>query len=790
MIRAAIRSAAPDAAPSRGTVRPACTSPGTPVSPQEAQDSAMLIAFAAAASLSPAAPQEHAQLHPATSAITIQIPDVQGLIGAYSKTAYARMLADKDLHEAIGVMMAGEGADPVDPLALAMAEYHDQVASGQMPPLLDLASGLTAVSMSVDVPNGDMFAFIQAAEQPRDDEGDFAVENMGIRIVADFVDVEAREKVSGFFSEMLASEAPRNNELQALNMGLEGDGGAWGADAVTVWRYEPTGDEQYSWTAMERSTALLAGGKRMALCMGNTDAADFAELLAAGTQEQSAAALFAAGRKPLGAQVGTTVFEAHINPFVEQLLMKEAPEFVPALDLVEGLFGSMASMFIRGGHWRFDLDGEGQFHLAGVHAPSAAGPTAGLLGAQPLDATALSLAHPDALVTTVTSLDKNVLTNMITNLAAQEDPEALAQIDEAFGFRPDRDLAAPLGSSVSYSLPKLGSLIAAPNLMIALDLDDQETFLRGMDGLFRMITATTDEVLVARAEYKKISTLYTMSFPDLFGDMSGMGLPMNPAELIKPTIAVLGDRIVITTNKSHAKKEVRRVRKLLEAAGEPVMHAGIAGLGDLKGAATVSYADWAGFVGGIYSQVKAFGPMLAGAGLPVDVTALPEADVFTRHFKPSERRVRIMGDSVVHTAASSFGPEFSALFPIAMGGGVFAARSVAQPMMIEAVEAVPMEEPVIEDFDVEGDRTTDALVQVSVALTLYQLDNDDAVPATLADLTKAAANYPKGYLEGTVPTDAWGNALVYKAGQKSYTLYSMGANGADDGGQGDDILGD
>ncbi len=467
---------------------PAVTAP----SPQAAHslsnlpDSAMLIALAA---LSIAAPQEHASLHPATSAITFQIPDMQGLLAAYPRTAGARMFADPDLHGAIGRMMAGEGAAPVDPMEMILAQYDDGVASGQLPPLLEMGSGVKAISMSVDVPAGDMFAFMGASNDSN--SATYSVENMGIRVVADFVDAASCERATAFFSDLFTEGAPPDNEFQPLAMTLE-DGGAWGADAITVWSYEPTAEDQYEWTAMERSTKMMSGGTRMAIAMGNVEGAEFAQLLASGQQDESAAQLFAAGREAIDAPKGTTVFEAHINPFVEQLLMEEAPEFVPMLDLVEGLFGSFASMAIRGGHWRVDLDGDGRFHIEGVHGPSAAGPMAGLLGSEPLTAGALSLAHPDALVTTVTSLDKDVLVNMISGIAADQGPEALAQLDQIFGFRPDRDLAAPLGSAVAYSLPKLGSLVAAPNLMIAMGLEDKDAFLRGMDGLFKMVTATTD----------------------------------------------------------------------------------------------------------------------------------------------------------------------------------------------------------------------------------------------------------------------------------------------------------
>ena len=773
--------------------RPADTVPSAhaALSPSNPLDFAMFIALAA---LSIAAPQEHASLHPATSAITFQVPDMQGLLAAYPRTAGARMLADPELHGAIGQMMAGEGAAPVDPMEMILAQYDDGVASGQLPPLLEMGAGVKALSMSIDVPGGDMFAFMGATNDAN--SATYAVENMGIRIVADFVDAESCEQVTAFFSDVMTESAPRNNEFQPLAMTLE-NGGAWGTDAITVWSYEPTAEDQYEWTAMERSTKLMSGGTRMAIAMGNVEGAEFARLLASGQQDESAAQLFAAGREAIDAPKGTTAFEVHINPFVEQMLMEEAPEFVPMLDLVEGLFGSFASMAIRGGHWRVDLDGDGRFHIEGVHGPSAAGPMAGLLGAKPLTAGALSLAHPDALVTTVTSLDKDVLINMVSGIAADQGPEALAQLDQIFGFRPDRDLAAPLGSAVAYSLPKLGSLVAAPNLMIAMELDDKDAFLRGMDGLFKMVTATTDDVQVARDEYKKISTLYTMSIPDMFGDLGGGALPINPAELIKPTIAVLGDRVVITTNKSHAKKEVRRVRKLLEAGPDaaPSIHEGITGLGDLAGAATVSFADWASFVGGVYSQLKAFGPMLAGAGLPMDVAALPGAEVLTRHFQPSERRVRIKDGMVHHSARSSFGPEMTAMPMMVTGFGAFGMRTM--PMEEELLIDASLEEPPVfaegdmqvHEFDVAEEGTIDALVQVSVALTLYQLDHDDAVPQTLEELTKPAPNYPKGYLEGAVPADAWGNALLYKPDGKTFTLYSAGANGVDEGGEGDDMVG-
>ena len=84
--------------------------------------------------------------------------------------------------------------------------------------------------------------------------------------------------------------------------------------------------------------------------------------------------------------------------------------------------------------------------------------------------------------------------------------------------------------------------------------------------------------------------------------------------------------------------------------------------------------------------------------------------------------------------------------------------------------------------------TMEVLVEVEVALTLYQLDHKGAAPDTLEVLLQESETYPEGYLEGgSVPVDGWDHALVYSKTEAGYTLHSMGSNGVDDGGAGDDI---
>ena len=62
----------------------------------------------------------------------------------------------------------------------------------------------------------------------------------------------------------------------------------------------------------------------------------------------------------------------------------------------------------------------------------------------------------------------------------------------------------------------------------------------------------------------------------------------------------------------------------------------------------------------------------------------------------------------------------------------------------------------------------------------------------LRDLMKPSENYPNGYLGGAseLPKDPWQHDYVYEVGgPKGYKLRSMGPNGVDDKGGGDDVTG-
>ena len=769
----------------------------------------MLIALAAASVALPVSVQEPAALHPSSATFVLQVPDIQSALAKYGTTAPAKMMADPDLHASIGQMMAGAGGEPVDPWAMAMGEYNKAVESGDLPPLLDYLYGMKSMSMSVEVAGNDVLAFINGMENT-DNEDFYLSQNLGIRIVVDFVDESSAEQVTQFLVGSINEESPGSLELSAKALTVPETATGFGSTAIRAWSLVPSeaGNGEVDPDSFEGSLRIIAGGTRLAISAGNVELGSYVNTLGSGSMEGAATALFTEGRAAFEKGPETPVMELFLQPFVEDLVLAQEPDALPILDIAEVMLGPAASLGIRGGHWRVGIDSNGQFITEGFHNPSKGGPMSGAIGTQPLDPSALSLAHPNALVTSVTSLDADVLSKMVNDLVEKEDPNMLAEIEENYGFHPVNDLIAPLGGALSYSLPPLTSLLSAPNLMGAALLngeDGKASFTNGMDGLIRLAEDYGgDDIQLVRDEYKD-TMMYTLSFTgDLNLPMDG--LPIDPASFFKPTITVMDGRVLMTTLPTHAKKEVRRVLKLAKKGEEPGVHTMINAMGDLNGATTVGYSDWPTFLGALYSQVKSLAPLIAGAageGLPFDIAMLPDAAVMTRHFKPSENWTRMKDGKVLQYSKSSLGLE-STLLPFggaSMMAG-FSNRRTAEVMV--AAEPADLweegvEEPVVEDVTVadgvqsaQGEvilaLTEASVMQVDVAITLYQLDHKGAAPASLADLLVKSDNYPNGYLDGgKLPVDGWDRPLVYSKTDDGYKLYSMGPDAQDNGGGGDDI---
>ncbi|MGB0330523.1 MAG: hypothetical protein ACPGPE_01755 [Planctomycetota bacterium] len=750
-----------------------------------------LLALALAALQAPEpAPQT---LHPDGVDLVLMLPDLPAVLDAFDSTALARTLADEELHEALGDVM---GSGPVDPVELMAQQLRD--LGWLFPPILDQHEGFRSISLSVDL-GGDGGGSLTSLLGGED--GGAAASDREVRLVIDFVDEAASEAVARGLDASLRGDEAGDLSTRAVN--LPGDGGAFGSPRLTVVELSDSGDG--------RVGHLAHGGTRVLVGRGIDDI-DGELLRLSRAAPEACSSKIVAGRARLGAAEGTTLMEFYISPDAGVSAQMEAAIGVEAMTMagplatmMEMMLGALGTAVFRGGHWRVDIQQDGRYLTNGwVPGPSSL-PSSEVFGGSALDPASLTLAHPDALVTSVASFDPEQLLEFLVQLPEGandvETEEAMQEMDTRFGFRVDRDLIDPLGGSISCSLPRLRSLLSAPNLMAVASLDDRGAFTRGMDGLMALMEEAGD-VDGQRTDYRG-ATLYTLSGGS--GGMQGSPLPVDLSEITRPTLTVMDDRVLISTLPSHAKREVRRVAKLIKAGEEAELHARLSAI-ELSGTVTmVSSADWPVFCGNLYTQLRALAPLLLnladdGAGaagvdsdlpLPFKLDALPDMGLITRHFAPSERSWVKVEDGFVDTSISSLGPELPALL---IGAGLVGLFTVQEEALLiadegalpDADEGAEVEAPLDDGSNGAEMSTRFQLLSLRHAVLAYQIDHDAALPASLAELTKTEEG-KQAYFSGDLE-DGWGRAVRYRITEEGYRLWSVGSNGVDEEGEGDDLL--
>lgn len=188
--------------------------------------------------------------------------------------------------------------------------------------------------------------------------------------------------------------------------------------------------------------------------------------------------------------------------------------------------------------------------------------------------------------------------------------------------------------------------------------------------------------------------------------------------------------------------------------------------------------------------------MLEGAELPfdLDLTKIPSGDTIIAHLGPSET-LTWMDDSGMRTfSKGSIG--FADV--LALGGYLVPAGAGAASYfaMSQEAQAFPdFESPDAPMIEV-SERPTEPmaathyeLARLQTAILLYEMLNDQQLPSSLDDLTGSTADglhYLDTASEGIRP-DGWDSPIIYKLIDGGYILYSVGPDGVDNGGQGDDI---
>lgn len=686
--------------------------------------------------LPPQGLDDPAPLHPAGSALYLDVPDVPSAIEAYQRTALFETLRDPEIQKLAGSVV---GLEQLDPFALLESEYRKAVERGELPPIWEVViEPLQSLSLSLSSPEGPLMPTILALIGGQASEEQL-FEAIGAQLMLEMRDVAAADALRS----MLLALLPEEPEISQI-----------------------TGATVYHFPSSNGRVSLVQDANRCVFLAGANTPEEYV-----GRARGELTGLRVEVPEPWQG-TGDTVFRFQSTVQEELWSLEDGVSFRspfalagPALELAEGLVGPLVSMLGRGGNWRMGIDEKGRVITEGLSRRGML-PLDDVLASRPLDPAALDLIHPDAIVGWAVHFDPEPLLALIEEaLGAQAGgpggrsaPNPMEMLDEQYGFRPDRDLLAPLGSALAYSLPEPKTLLAAPPLMVSAALSDRQAFQKGMDGLSVFVRdETRGDFEISRSEYRGMR-LYSLEI-----DWDAVGLPadipIDPSAFFKLTMAVCDERVFVTTLPSHAKREIRRI--LSQSGVEPVREFP-------EGCTSVGFADWFTFIGKLYTSARAIAPIM-GEDLPFDPALLPPAARITGRFAESLRWKRHHGDEwVLHYQESSIGPEIAIVLGVAVLAGQM--RMVDTEGELVAVES--------------GYASSERVAQ---AARNYQAVHGKW--PTVHDLVTPAEEGGEPWLNPLFLVDPWGNAIQLKELEGGrLQVWSAGLNGIDEGGGGDDIV--
>ncbi len=182
--------------------------------------------------------------------------------------------------------------------------------------------------------------------------------------------------------------------------------------------------------------------------------------------------------------------------------------------------------------------------------------------------------------------------------------------------------------------------------------------------------------------------------------------------------------------------------------------------------------------------------LLSGvAPLPFDPADLPGPSSFTQHMRTSESVMWMAEDGIHSWSRGSFGlADLMAMAGYCLPAGAMWFTTMKTGAMAPGFDVEHM--PPVEDthYDDPVPQTFNDLARLQTGVLLYELANSK-LPAELHAIL-GKSDDGTYYIENPghgIGTDAWGNAFVYKLTGEGFALYSVGENGVDENGEGDDI---
>ena len=719
---------------------------------------------------------DHSNLHPQDADLFVCAPDLQGAITASEGVALRRLLKDPDIVKLLGddlelpgMLSAVGGAADLPEDALNILWESASAAS------LSVA-GLDEFETAPDLRNAGPEEFIEILLEH---------ELMAVMEFNSPEDAKALMALSGAVSSGLVLAGETTHETAA------------GTARVTDYEATPGDSQRSIWTAQ--------WGSYIAVGLGATGAPGLVERLGGGGSLADTDH-WGRGAGAMKEEGGAHYLIYHHNLIGDPWYGLSAGEIglpMPDLSLsvVELFFGGVLPLGASEKHGSCRIvDGEYVFETMDLRAKAGE-------GSKPLADDFLNLVNPEAVGVWATAMDPEVVAatghELISTLIDIPAEVIATELKYAVGASL-QDLLAPLGDGVAfYMLPISGATI--PRFHAVVELEDSAKYLEAWTMFAEFLKFQGAEfVEVEDRAYRKIPVFSLKQVGSAEASVGGSGplASLNSMGVMSPafTVAILPDRAVFGISSSYVKREVRRLLKEEDEAGVhplaesgPPCPAGVSYFGHL---------NWPEVLGGIYDTVTAFLPLLADSGaMPFDVDALPETETITQYFSPTYVWSR-PGDSGTYTLKRSpVGFETGLGLVGIAGAAAFGVQTFGSEASLErstpfkaSTDDHPTPEPEevvpAPPADLEQQIETRARLQeVKLGLVIYKSDKGN-FPSALSELLVPTQAYPKGFLNSdTLPADGWGNALHYKAepGGSGYQLWSAGADGVSNGGEGDDV---
>lgn len=623
-------------------------------------------------------------LHPGDALVYFEMPDVQAVYQAYQSSAYAQILGDPECQRAVeklARLKEGELENPGHFVHRMINTASDGMWSQIQPSLADLATISFSVSLHGMTPEQIFEGVNKDNFFEHDELGDRIEQSLRAAMVVDFRHAETAQNAFGFI-QALASVEPTTVEL---------------LDGTATQLLFPG-----AWMNEQNSGALLIGN-RIAFVAGEEPVGYFERQI---SQSKNPTALqrFARGNQHFPTLNEEGAAYTHLYDFQSNLGEQIFPHlpykefFVPALDLISGALGSDFDMLLRGGHWRVSMrhkDGRGLFVTQGFQPDLNLGPFDRVFTQHEIPAESLDNVHQDSVLAAAMTLDKESFQALLAHLFAEVGEDPFAQLKVEYDFSPEEDILSHLGPAWVASLPVSSLGISnLPGLSVWMELEDHRGLMHGLNKLQAVVSGTSKGEVELKSQDYRDHTLFTLR------SLSGNG---GVSAMLKPTIVVFQDRVLLTPSSSHAKKEIRRISKSPE---ERILHPLVNHKTLPEGRVVeYSFADWGRMLARLYTGAKQFLPVIEASippdavdEIPVDLKALPEAELFTQYFEPTFRHRQRVENGILITVRSSVGIEFAGITSAGLGfAWLGVTYRATEPVELEAVDR-PTTQPADREF--------------------------------------------------------------------------------------------